>query len=410
VPQQLIRRLPSLRIPSRRSRNQPAHGASQIAPRRLAVDALRGFCLWGMFLQDGLVGTLQRLPASSTWATFLGPFTHAQWNGFHLADANMPAFIALIGTSMMLSYHNRRRQGATKRAYFFKVSKRFLFMLAFAAYFQHYEQVGFFFDLAFCILFSGMLMLSLTPRALVVTLIALLLAQWAVMAWLPVPGHGAGDYAPQANAATYVQSISASAISAVLGLKAQHYGMAQRIAWNAVFPTKLASCIIGLILGYILLSDIPYRKQALLIDGLGGLAMALGGAWDAWCPLNKHLWTPSYSLFAAGLLFLFLAAFIQICEVWKCRKLVWIFSWIGQSPLLAVFWFASVPMLDDIAERLADVVVSTNFVGQPLVVRAIQIALAVPCFAISRQWSGSAADSHIGRRPGTPSLYNCQSD
>jgi predicted acyltransferase len=392
---------------SPQSRKRPA----QIAPRRLAIDVLRGFCLWNMFVNRGLIRTLPRLPPSSHWGFVLRPFTHAEWNGFHLADANFPAFMALIGTSMVLSYHNRCRHGATKRTYVLKVCKRFCFMVGFAAYFQYVDQDGIFDELACCILFSGLLMLSLTPRALIVSLVVVLLAQWAVMAWLPVPGHGAGDYSRGANAETYVQSMTASAIAAGLGLKPEHYGIAELIARDAVFPTRLATFIIGLLLGYILLSNMPYRRQAIVIGGLGSLAMALGYAWDAWCPLNKHLWTPSFALFAAGILFLFLAAFIQVCEVWNYRNLVWICSWVGRSPLLAVFWFFSVPLLHDVAQQLADIITPGTFEAQPLVVTVIQIALAAPCFAISRlcferlRARRSRAATSVGHSPVAPTAW-----
>ncbi len=345
-----------------------------------------GFCMWNMFLSDGFVATLPRLYPSGGWASFMRQFTHPDWNGFRYADANLPAFIALLAASMVLSYENRRRNGASERTYLVKICKRFLFMLGAAAYFEYFTNARFFYDLAFCILFSGLLMLHVTPRGLVVTLVALLLTQWAVMAWLPVPGFVTGDYSPEGNAETYVQSISASAFSATLGLKAEYSGIAGRIAANMVFPTKIATCIIGLILGHILVSDMSYRRQAVLIAVLGSLAMAVGYIWDAWCPLNKHLWTPSFAVFAAGIIFVLLAVSIQVCEIWNCRRLVWIFSWVGRSPLLAMFWFTAVPLFHDIAERLADIVITANSEGQPLVVNTIHLALAVPCFAISQRW------------------------
>jgi predicted acyltransferase len=362
-------------------------------PRRIAVDALRGFCMWNMFLSDGFVATLPRLSPSGGWASFMRQFTHPEWNGFRYADANLPAFIALLAASMVLSYENHRRHGATERAYLVKICTRFLFMLGAAVYFDYFADARLFYDLAFCILFSGLLMLHVTPRGLVVTLVALLLMQWAVMAWLPVPGFVTGDYSPEGNAETYVQSIAASAISATLGLD----WIAGRIAANMVFPTKIATCIIGLILGHILVSEMSYRRQAVLIAVLGSVAMALGYIWDAWCPLNKHLWTPSFAVFAAGIIFVLLAVSIQVCEIWNCRRLVGIFSWVGRSPLLAMFWFTAVPLFHDIAERMADIVIPANSEGQPLVVNTIHLALAVPCFAISQRWLERG--SRVGTSP-----------
>jgi predicted acyltransferase len=382
---------------TRRRRRNLRHRQSPGTPRRLAVDVLRGLCLWGMFLQDGLLGTFNRISPSSSWATVLRQFAHAEWNGFHLADANLPAFFALIGTSMLLSYHNHRIRGTTKRAYALKVAKRFLFMLAAAVYFKYWGDLPFFFELASCILLSGLLMLTLPLRALIVTLVFVLLSQWAVMAWLPVPGHGAGDFSREGNAAAYVQTSIASALSAVIGLSPQNFWIGAQIAHNLVFPTGMATCIAGLVLGYILLSDLSYQRQALLIAALGIVAMTLGLFWDRWCPINKHIWTPSYALFSAGFASVFLAGFIQICEVWNCRRFASVFSCVGRSPLVAVFVFTAVP-LNDVAEQLADIVMPSTMTAEPLVVAVIQLALAAPCFAIARRWLvGDAMRDFVSR-------------
>jgi predicted acyltransferase len=334
-----------------------------------------------MFLQDGPVGTFERLSPSSTWAGLLGQFNHADWNGFHLADANLPAFVVLMAASMVLSYHTHSANGTTRRDYALKVCKRFLFMLAAAIYFKSWGDLPFFFGLAFCILLSGLLMLILPPRALIVAFFLVLLSQSAVMAWLPVPGHGAGDYSREGNAASYLQTSVESAIASDVGLNGQFEWIGWQIAQNLVFPTRLATCIAGLLLGYILLSELSYQRQALLIAALGITAMILGLIWDNWCPINKHLWTPSYALFSAGFASVFLAGFIQICEIWNCRAFVRPFGWVGRSPLLAVFAFTAVPLID-VAQKLADVVMPSTAAAQPLVVSAIQLTLAAPCFAL----------------------------
>jgi predicted acyltransferase len=346
---------------------------------------MRGFCLWGMFLQYGPVGTFKQLSPSSPWTGLLRQFTHAEWSGFHLADANLPAFVALMAASMVLSYHTHSNNGMTRREYALKVRKRFLFMLAAAIYFKYWGDLPFFFGLAFCILLSGLLMLILPLRALVVAFFLVLLSQSAVMAWLPVPGHGAGDFSIEANAATYLQASVASTFSAALGLRGQFEWVSWEIAQHLVFPTKVATCIAGLLLGYILASDLSFQRQALLIAVLGIVAMTLGTIWDRWCPINKHLWTLSFALFSAGFASVFLAGFIQICDVWNCRKFARVFSWIGRRPLLAVFTFTAVPLID-VAKLLADIVTPSTVTAKPLVVSALQMALAAPCFAFIQRW------------------------
>jgi predicted acyltransferase len=49
--------------------------------------------------------------------------------------------------------------------------------------------------IALCYLFSGLLFLYLKPRALVGAFVGILVGYWALMSFVPVPGHGAGNFA-----------------------------------------------------------------------------------------------------------------------------------------------------------------------------------------------------------------------
>ncbi len=290
-----------------------------------------------------------------------------------------------MAASMVLSYRIHSGNGMTRYDYALKICKRFFFMLAAAIYFKYWGDLPFFFGLAFCILLSGLFTLILPPRALVVVFFVVLLSQSAVMAWLPVPGHAVGDFSRDANAATYLQASVAAAISSTLGLSSQYEWIGLQIAQNLVFPTGIASCIAGLLLGHILLSDLSYQRQAILIAALGCVAMTLATIWDHWCPINKHLWTPSFAVFSAGFASVFLAGFIQMCEVWNRAKIVGVFTWVGRSPLLAVFVFTAAPLIHA-SERLANIVTPSAIAAEPLVGTVIQLALAIPCFALVQQW------------------------
>jgi len=119
---------------------------------------------------------------------------------------------------------------------------------------------------------------------------ALLLGYWAIMAWIPVPGIGAGVLTPEGNLAGYVDRLllngaCAATISGQRGLfvhdSSRHYGG----FWKLCRP--LAE---------------RHRSGFEEGHGLAGAGLAavlLGYAWNPWFPLNKNLWTSSFALAAA---------------------------------------------------------------------------------------------------------------
>jgi predicted acyltransferase len=58
--------------------------------------------------------------------------------------------------------------------------------------------------IALCYLFASILFLNLPRRGLIAAFFALLVGYWALMTFLPVPGIGAGSYAPGANLADWI--------------------------------------------------------------------------------------------------------------------------------------------------------------------------------------------------------------
>ena len=96
-------------------------------------------------------------------------------------------------------------------------------------------------------------------------------------------------------------------------------GVLWEVTWD---PEGLASTLpaivtgmIGMLVGRVILAiEEPYKKLAWIF--LAGLAMVLaGGVWGWFMPLNKNLWTSSYTLWTAGVGTMALAASIFVVDV-----------------------------------------------------------------------------------------------
>ena len=94
------------------------------------------------------------------------------------------------------------------------------------------------------ILFSSILILELNIKWQIGITAALLLLYWAVMALIPIPGHGAGIYEPELNLALYVDNL-------VLG----HFQEGQGWTYILSNMTFICSIMLGVFAGQILLSN-----------------------------------------------------------------------------------------------------------------------------------------------------------
>ena len=82
-------------------------------------------------------------------------------------------------------------------------------LIFYGGFSQHWSDirfVGVLQRIAICYLFASILFLNLDWRGLIVALVALLCGYWALMTFVPVPGIGAGSFAPDANLADWIDA------------------------------------------------------------------------------------------------------------------------------------------------------------------------------------------------------------
>ncbi|MGA2657851.1 MAG: DUF5009 domain-containing protein, partial [Verrucomicrobiota bacterium] len=150
---------------------------------------------------------------------------------------------------------------------------------------------------------------------------AFLLAYWAMIMLIPVPGVGAGVLTPQGNVATYVDKL-------VLGRF--HYG---ENTWFLSYLGFGASVLLGVLAGQMLMADGTARKKVLRLVGAGAASLAVGLLWSLWFPVIKLLWTSSFVLVGGGASFLALALFYWVIDVRGYRKWAFGFMVIGMNSI-----------------------------------------------------------------------------
>ena len=311
----------------------PGNATNPAQQRLMSLDALRGFDMFWIVGAEELIRGLQKFSGGGLIGLIAEQLHHKAWAGFHFEDLIFPLFVFIAGVSLVFSLEKTLRQ-ADRRTATVRILRRsallyFLGILYYGGFSTPFEQIrllGVLQRIALCYLFAGLLFCYLKPKALIAVWAGLLLGYWALMSFVPVPGHGAGNFAEGANLANYVDQ-------QYLPLR-KHDGDHDPEGLLSTIPA-IASCLLGVFAGLVLKNpSINDRKRVLQLVGGGLLCLAVGWAWHLNFPVIKKIWTSSFVLVAGGYSCLLLAAFYQIIDVWGFQRWAMPFIWIGVNPLM----------------------------------------------------------------------------
>jgi predicted acyltransferase len=314
----------------------------QPAGRIASVDALRGFNIFWILGGDGAIWALADMCASkgpvvSGIGQFLGlQFHHVAWEGFRFYDFIFPLFIFITGISIVLALPRLVEREGRAHAHL-RVLRRALLLYGLGLIYyggisQHWADIrylGVLQRIAICYLFASLLFLNFNLRGMIAAFAALLVGYWALMTFVPVPGIGAGSFAPDANLANWIDA---------------HY-LPGRLFDKTRDPEGMLStlpaigtCLLGVIAG-MLLKDarLSPQQKSLALIGAGIALVAVGHLWGLQFPVIKAIWTSSFVLVAGGYSLILLGVWHQIIDVWGIRAWSTIFVWIGANAITLYF-------------------------------------------------------------------------
>ncbi|MEO8663124.1 MAG: DUF5009 domain-containing protein [Bryobacteraceae bacterium] len=274
-------------------------------PQRLvSLDAFRGAIMALMVLVNTSGG-------DQTYA----PLQHAEWNGWTPTDVVFPSFLWIVGLAITLSLGKRLETGGKRGPLFLQVVRRtvILFLLGMAIYaypaFNLGTQriLGVLQRIALCYLFASVIYMTTKIRGQIMWIAGLLVGYWLLMMLVPVPGYGTGRLDVEGNLAHYVDWN-------VLG--SHNYAGTKTWDPEGIVSTlpALATALLGIMAGHILRLKKPLSERTTWLFVMGLLLLTAGLICDHWMPINKKLWTTSFSLFMAGLDSLMFALFLWMVD------------------------------------------------------------------------------------------------
>ena len=310
--------------------------------RLASLDVFRGVTMLFMASEILHVPAVARQFPDSTMARFLADqLDHRQWVGCVPWDLIQPAFMFMVGVALPFSIASRLSRGQSFGRMFLHSLWRAAALIALGIFLrsQGRPQTYFTFEDVLTQIGLGYVFLFLiawtTPRVQWVAAAAMLVAYWAAFALYPLPPAGfdtrtvgvPNEWPHQLSgfAAHWNKNTNLAHAFDVWFLNL--FPRERPFAFNGGgyltlnFVPSLATMIFGLIAGGVLRSGSSEheRLRFLVTAGLAGLAIGTLLHVLGINPIVKRIWTPSWTLFSAGWVVLFLAGYYYVVDVRQWR-------------------------------------------------------------------------------------------
>ncbi len=295
--------------------------------RLLSLDAFRGLTIASMILVNN--------PGS--WQYLFKPLGHADWHGWTPTDWIFPFFLFIMGTAMAYSFGKKLEKGMAPEDLVGKVIRRTIIIFAIGLFlnfnssllrvifnnenngfwgtlgatFSQIRIMGVLPRIALCYFAASLIVLFCKRTTQYLWIVILFGVYTFILVFIPMPGESAYELARGRNIVYFIDYL-------ILG---DHMWQTD-IEPEGILSTLPA--IVSVLLGYFSGEWIRsgYSRVAKLTGLMvaGFFIMMQGYLWHDYMPINKPLWTVTYTLFTGGLALQFLGACYFLIDIQGIKK------------------------------------------------------------------------------------------
>lgn len=304
--------------------------------RLYSLDALRGFDMFWIIGAEEVFHKLAEITKSPFWEALSVQFTHPSWHGFAAYDMIFPLFLFLAGVATPYSIGKQLESGKSRTELLTRVIKRGLILVLLGVVYNNGLEIRPIAEIRFgsvlgriglAYMFANIIYLFFKTRGQAIWFIALLLGYWALLAFNAAPGYPMGDMSMEGNFASYLDRL-------VMPGKL-YLGIHDPEGIVSTLPA-IGTALLGIFAGNLLrATSLENRKKtALQLVGLGLILIILAQLWNLVFPINKNLWTSSFTLQCGGISLLLMSLFYYIIDILEYRKWAFFFKVIGMNSIL----------------------------------------------------------------------------
>jgi len=311
--------------------------------RLLSLDVFRGLTVAAMILVNN--------PGS--WTNIYAPLKHAEWHGCTPTDLIFPFFLFIVGVSISYALgskkgymsHSKLIMTALKRALILFGLGLFLnlFPKVFTEPMEAFQTVripGVLQRIAVVFFITAVIFIKTNPKTQLRLLIGILIAYWAMMTLIPVPGVGYANLEKETNLGAWLDRSILT--EAHLWRSAKTWDPEGILSTLPAIGTGLFGVLIGT---WLKRKDREESVKISWMFSIGVLAVILGLIWDLCFPINKALWTSSFVLYAGGLATIGLALCYWLIDVQGYKKGTKPFVVYGVNAITVFFLSGLIPRI-----------------------------------------------------------------
>jgi len=270
-----------------------------------------------------------------SWSHIYPPLEHAPWHGLTPTDLVFPFFLFAVGNAMAFVMPRLKEEG--DGAFWRKVLRRTLLIFGIGLFLNWYPFIrwnedslefigwvnqhnsergvrifGVLQRIAVCYFFASVIVYYLKPKVAYFTSLLLLLLYWAIC----ILGNPADPYSIEGWIGTNIDK-------AILHIPHMYKG--EGIPFDPEGLLSTLPAIVEVVFGYFvgtyiknnsLVSETNTIYKTLTGLFIAGVALLVTGfCWDMVFPINKKIWTSSYTVYTVGLAIITLSTMIYFIEV-----------------------------------------------------------------------------------------------
>ncbi len=309
-----------------------------IKKRLLSLDFFRGLTVAAMILVNN----------PGDWGKIYAPLEHAEWHGCTPTDLIFPFFLFIVGVSIVYALDTAKNDKANHKELILTAFKRAIILFAlglFLSLFPNFDFstvriLGVLQRISIVFLVSAILFIKTSRGTQLYTFLFLLIAYWAAMTLIPVPGYGYANLEKETNLAAWLDRTI---------LTEAHTWKAVK-TWDpegilSTFPA-IATGLFGVLIGTLLKQKDKIEAERISwMFSIGTLAVIAGLIWDLVFPINKALWTSSYVLYTGGLASIGLALCYWLIDVKQYKSFTLPFVVFGVNAITVFFASGLIPRI-----------------------------------------------------------------
>lgn len=304
--------------------------------RLQSIDALRGFDMFWIMGGPGIIASLYAIFGGKPLELIHLQMEHVTWNGFHFMDLIFPLFLFIAGLSFPFSLDGKRKKQESNKQIISELAKRTLKLIVLGLIYNGFLKLNFpsiryasvLAHIGLAWFFGGLIyMYSKKMIAIVLWITAILVGYGALNLLILSPETmGSNPFLPANN---IVCQFDRWFLPGVL-----YNGNFDPEGILSIIPA-ISTALIGMITGRYLKQNInhtPIRKVVMyFVTGISLITISL--LINVFIPINKALWSSSFTLLTGGISIMLFAIFYWMIDVKEWRKWAFFFRVIGLNSI-----------------------------------------------------------------------------